>query len=416
MSLEVIDADCYYGEKRVLKGVTFSVNRSESFGIVGPNGSGKTTLLNCICGILKPRSGVVRLNGLDVQTLSEKEIAKSIAVVPQSSATNFDFTAKAMVVMGRNPHISRFKMESQKDYEIVEKAMELTNTRHLATRPVRNLSGGELQRIIISRALAQEPELMLLDEPTVHLDISHQLEIMELVRKLNRDNALTVISVFHDLNLAAQYCERLMILDCGKVSSIGNPHHVLTAENIQKTYHVNVLVKRHPLTSTLYVIPFTSTVHRPTPGKTRVHIICGGGSGAELMKLLYEEGYDLTAGVLNVLDSDYEAAKSLDIPTVDEAPFSVITDEAHRRNLKFIFDSDVVVVTNAVFGEGNLKNLDAGKKALEHGIPTILVESTPYSERNFAGKTGEELYYYIRQKAKLVEKPQGVLKEIGNLE
>lgn len=413
--LQVSNVDCYYGEKRVLEKVAFSVNQGESFGVVGPNGSGKTTLLRCISGILEPRLGVVRLNGLDVHALGQKEIAKNIAVVPQSSFTDFDFTAQEMVVMGRNPHISRFRMENRKDYEIVEKAMELTNTDHLATRTVRSLSGGELQRTIIARALAQEPELLLLDEPTVHLDISHQLEIMGLIRRLNKDNGLTVISVFHDLNLAAQYCERLLLLDRGKVSSIGPPQHVLTPENIQKTYHVNVLVKRHPLTSSLYVIPFTSMLRRPIPEKTTVHIICGGGSGDQLMKMLYEEGYYLTAGVLNVLDSDYEVATSLGIPTVDEAPFSVITDEAHSRNLKFILDSDVVIVSNAVFGEGNVRNLEGAKKALDQGITLILVESTPFKERNFAGKAGEKLYNYIKQKAKLVQNPQDVLKEINNL-
>lgn len=413
--LEVSNVDCYYGEKRVLEKVTFSVNRGESFGVVGPNGSGKTTLLRCISGILKPRSGVARLNGLDVNALSQRELAKNIAVVPQSSFTDFDFTAQEIVMMGRNPHISRFRMESRKDYEIVEKAMELTNTDHLATRPVRSLSGGELQRIVIARALAQEPELLLLDEPTVHLDISHQLEIMELIRRLNKSNGLTVISVFHDLNLAAQYCERLVLLDHGKVSSLGPPHHVLTPENIQKTYHINVLVKRHPLTSSLYVIPFTSTLRKPMPEKTSVHIICGGGSGAQLMKMLYEEGYYLTAGVLNVLDSDYEVATSLGIPTVDEAPFSVITEEAYSRNLKFILDSDVVIVANAVFGEGNVRNLDAAKKALNQGITLILVESTPFKERNFTGKVGEKLYNYVKQNAKLVQNPQDALKEINNL-
>lgn len=387
------------------------MNQGESFGVVGPNGSGKTTLLRCISGILNPRSGVVRLNGLNVHALSEKEIAKKIAVVPQSSAIDFDFTAQEMVTMGRNPHISRFRMESQKDYEIVERAMKLTNTRHLAKRPIRNLSGGEFQRIIIARALTQEPKLMLLDEPTVHLDISHQLEIMELIKRLNKDNGLTVISVFHDLNLAARYCERLMLLDCGKVSSIGTPHHVLTSENIQKTYHVNVLVKRHPLTSVLYVIPFTSVIRRSTSGK-KVHIICGGGSGAQLMKMLYEEGYDLTAGVLNVLDSDYETATSLNIPTVDEAPFSVITDESYRQNLKFIFDSDIVILADAVFGEGNLRNLDAARKALDKGIPLMLVETIPFIERNFAGKAGEKLYNYIKQRATLVQRPEDVLNKI----
>jgi iron complex transport system ATP-binding protein len=408
--LEVSNIDCYYGTKKVLENVIFSVDKGEFFGVIGPNGSGKTTLLRCTSGVLKPRSGVVRVNGLNVHTLGEKEIAKNIAVVPQASAISFSFTALEIVMMGRNPHISRFRMENERDYKIAENAMELTHVKHLASRPIDTLSGGEQQRVIIARALAQEPNLLLLDEPTVHLDISHQLEIMELIRKLNRDNDIIVVAVFHDLNLAAQYCNRLMLLDSGRVSSIGAPHEVLTPENIRKTYHVDVLVKEHPLSSSLYVIPFSPAVQRLTSGQKGVHIICGGGSGAQLIRMLHDEGYNLTAGVLNVLDSDYEVAVSFSISTVEEAPFSQITDESYERNLKHILSSDVVVVANAFFGEGNLLNLKAAKTALDHHIPVILVESTPFSERNFAGREGEELYNSVRERAELVQRPEDVLK------
>jgi len=244
------------------------------------------------------------------------------------------------------------------------------------------------------------------------LDISHQLGIMELIRKLNKNNGITIIAVFHDLNLAAQYCDRLMLMDDGKIASIGNTHQVLTPENIRKAYHVNVLVKEHPLTSSLYVIPFSSTVQKPMTDKVNVHIICGGGSGAPLMKMLYDRGYDLTAGVLNVLDSDYEVAASLSIPTVEEAPFSQITRESHKRNLKFILNSNVIIVANAVFGKGNLKNLEAAKTAADHNIPIILVESTPFAERNFAGKEGKILYDGIRERATLAQKLEDVLSTI----
>jgi len=393
--------------------VIFSVDKGEFFGVIGPNGSGKTTLLRCISGVLKPRSGGVRVNGLNVYTLGEGEIAKNIAVVPQASAINFSFTALEIVMMGRNPHISRFRMENERDYKIAENAMELTNTKHLALRQMDTLSGGEQQRIIIARALAQEPKLLLLDEPTVHLDISHQLEIMELIRRLNRDNDIVVVAVFHDLNLAAHYCNRLMLLDSGKVFSIGTPHDVLTPENIRKTYHIDVLVKEHPLSSSLYVIPFYPAAQKLTSCQKSVHIICGGGSGIQLMRVLHDEGYSLTAGVLNVLDSDYEVAVSLGISTVEEAPFSRITDESYERNLKLILSSDVVVVANAFFGEGNLLNLKAAKTALDHHMPIILVESTPFSGRNFADREGEELYNSIRAKAKLVKKPENVLEAIG---
>jgi iron complex transport system ATP-binding protein len=413
--LEVSGVNFYYGAKRALENVTFTVEEGEFFGVIGPNGSGKTTLLRCISGIFKPQSGVVRFSGSNLQNLGKREIAKNIAMVPQSSAINFAFTALEIIMMGRNPHVSRFRMEDQRDYKLAENAMKLTNTEHLASRLINTLSGGEQQRVIIARALAQEPKLMLLDEPTVHLDISHQLGIMELIRKLNKNNGITIIAVFHDLNLAAQYCDRLMLMDDGKIASIGNTHQVLTSENIRKTYHVNVLVKEHPLTSSLYVIPFSSTVQKPITDKVNIHIICGGGSGAPLMKMLYDKGYNLTAGVLNILDSDYEVAASLSIPTIEEAPFSQITKESYKRNLNFILNSNVIIVANAVFGKGNLKNLEAAKTAADHNIPIILVESTPFAERNFAGKEGKTLYDRIRERATLAQKLEDVLNMIHTI-
>ena len=414
--LQVSDINFYYDTKRALENVTFTVEEGEFFGVIGPNGSGKTTLLRCISGIFKPQSGVVRFSGSNMYNLSKREIAKNIAMVPQSSAINFGFTALEIIMMGRNPHVSRFRMEDQRDYKLAENAMKLTNTEHLASRLINTLSGGEQQRVIIARALAQEPKLMLLDEPTVHLDISHQLGIMELIRKLNKNNGITIIAVFHDLNLAAQYCDRLMLMDDGKIASIGNTHQVLTSENIRKTYHVNVLVKEHPLTSSLYVIPFSSTVQKPITDKVNIHIICGGGSGAPLMKMLYDKGYNLTAGVLNILDSDYEVAASLSIPTIEEAPFSQITKESYKRNLNFILNSNVIIVANALFGKGNLKNLEAAKTAADHNIPIILVESTPFAERNFAGKEGKALYDRIRERATLAQKLEDVLNMIHTIQ
>jgi len=410
--LEVSDINFYYGTKCALENVTFTVEEGEFFGVIGPNGSGKTTLQRCISGIFKPQSGTVHFSGSNLQNLSKRYIAKNIAMVPQSSAINFAFTALEIVMMGRNPHVSRFRMESQRDYKVAENAMKLTNTEHLASRLINTLSGGEQQRVIIARALAQEPKFMLLDEPTVHLDISHQLRIMELIKKLNKNNGITIIAVFHDLNLAAQYCDRLMLMDDGKVASIGSTSQVLTPENIRKAYHVNVLVKEHPLTSSLYVLPFSSTVQKPMTDKANVHIICGGGSGAPLMKILYDRGYNLTAGVLNVLDSDYEVAASLSIPTVEEAPFAQITKEAYKRNLNFILNSNVIIVANAVFGKGNLKNLEAAKTAADHNIPIVLIESTPFAERNFAGKEGKALYDGIRKRATLAQKLEDVLNMI----
>jgi iron complex transport system ATP-binding protein len=411
--LEVKNVDYYYEDTQALNQVSFSVNKGEFFGVIGPNGSGKTTLLRCISGVLEPQPGSVKLNGLDVHKLGRREIAKNIAVVPQLSNIDLDFTVYEIVMMGRNPYLGRLSIKAPADHNYVEDAMKLTNSGHLKNRPIGSLSAGELQKVIIARALAQQPVLMLLDEPTAHLDISHRLEIMELIKRLTKSKETTVVGVFHDLNLAAQYCDRTLLLDRGKIRSMGVPNEVLTPENIRKTYRINVIVKAHPITSSLYVIPLTTKIEKTAERGKRVHLICGGGSGVQLMKLLQDEGYYVTAGVLNVLDSDHEAAVSLGIPAVTEAPFSEITEEANRRNLRFILESDAVVVADMFFGKGNLKNLEAAKVALEHQIPVILTEFTPFQERNFVGKEGEQLFDYIRERAGIVKRPRDLPSEVS---
>ena len=260
MILDVEQITFYYkgNETPSLANVSFSVGIGESLGIIGPNGSGKTTLLRCISGILKPNFGQIKIAGRKLGTLSSKELAGTIAVVPQFSTKNLDFTVHEGVMMGRTPHISRFGKEKPKDLEVVQNAMELTNITALSTQRICTLSGGEFQRMIIARALAQEPKILLLDEPTVHLDISYQLEILELIKNLNKTNKITVIAVFHDLNLAAKYCGRLLLLHHGKPFAIGTPSTVLTAENIQKTYNVEVFTGQLPASSTVYILPSPS--------------------------------------------------------------------------------------------------------------------------------------------------------------
>jgi iron complex transport system ATP-binding protein len=245
MRLKIKNINFCYDSLKALENVTFNVGDGEILGIIGPNGSGKTTLLRCINGVLQPKIGTVLIDREDISNLDRKEIAKKIGVVPQNTSIAFPFTVLDIVLMGREPHLSRFGGETKEDLEVAKNAMRLTNTQHLAERLIDEVSGGERQRVVIARALTQEPEILLLDEPTLHLDINHQLEVLELVRMLAKEKGLAVISVLHDLNLAARFCDNLMLLDSGKIISIGSPNMVLTSENIRKVYRVNVEVGRH---------------------------------------------------------------------------------------------------------------------------------------------------------------------------
>jgi iron complex transport system ATP-binding protein len=414
--LTIDGVDCSYGSVDVLKGVDFAVESGEFVGILGPNGSGKTTLLKSISRVLKPKMGAILIDSADIYSMKSVDVAKQLAVVPQTTPVTFDFTALEVVLMGRNPHMPRFKMESKKDLEIAKKSMELTHTWKFADRPVTELSGGERQRVIIARALTQEPQILLLDEPTTHLDISNQLEIMDLIKHLCETKKLLIVAVFHDFNLAARYCDSIILLKDGKIVAVGKSDETLTSENVKKVFSVDTIVKKHPITGQLHVIPISRPVNLIQKSLI-VHLICGSGTGSLVMKTLLDEGYRVTAGVLNLLDTDQETAQLLTIPTTNEAPFSPITNEAHKANLQMISKANVLVVTPTQFGDGNLRNLDAAEVALEQGIPTVILEDGPIEERDFTN--GRATSYFKKFKSKgavTVKNPCELLQFLDTLE
>lgn len=414
--LTVDGIDCYYGSVKVLENVRFAVKERDFMGVLGPNGSGKTTLLRSISRTLKPHRGTIFLNNVDVYDLENIEVAKQMAVVPQDTAIAFNFTALDIVLMGRNPHLSRFQMESENDIAMARKAMELTNTWHLAKRPINKLSGGERQRVIIARGLAQEPKILLLDEPTVHLDINNQLEIMDLLKELSIKKRLIVLAVFHDFNLAARYCDSAILLKDGKIVSAGNLDTVLTKENIKNVFQVDTMVRKHPITNSLYVIPLSKP--KPTlPKKFLIHLVCGGGTGTPLMRLLVDNGYSVTAGVLNILDTDHETAQLLKIPIVSEAPFSPITEETHKANLEMMSKASAVVLTALPIGHGNLRNVEAVKVILEKGIPTFVLEGEPIEKRDFTkGKAQRHLMELKNKGAKFITSQHELLSLLDTAE
>jgi iron complex transport system ATP-binding protein len=233
---------CGYDGREVLHGLSLAVARGELVGVLGPNGSGKSTLLRAITGVLPLTSGEVELLGQPLRRLRRRDIARRVGVVPQGGRTVFEFTVREIVAMGRTPHVGRLQGETPHDRAAIEAALMRTDCTALAGRLVSELSGGEAQRAIIARALAQEPELLLLDEPTAFLDLSHQIEVFELLRRLNRAEGLTVVCISHDLNLASLYCDRLVLLRDGTVADEGRPSDVITAQRIREVYGASVLV------------------------------------------------------------------------------------------------------------------------------------------------------------------------------
>lgn len=245
--IKMAGIDFRYKDAWALRDVSFDVQRGEFLGIIGPNGSGKTTLIRIIDGILVPEKGNISVNRNNIRGMRRRDLARLVAVVPQDSAMIFPFKALEVVMMGRSPHLGMLRFEGDRDFEIARKAMEMTDTISLADRSIDRLSGGERQRVLIARALAQEPEVVLLDESTAFLDIKHQAAFFGLMKTLNRGKGLTVLAATHDINLAAAYCDRIMLLKNGRIHSLGVPGEVITETNIREVYETDVLVDANPL-------------------------------------------------------------------------------------------------------------------------------------------------------------------------
>jgi iron complex transport system ATP-binding protein len=239
----------------VLDRVDLCLDPGRMVGVIGPNGAGKSTLVRLLSRLLVPAGGSVRLNGHGLAHWRPADLARVLAVVPQDPELPAAFTAWEMVLMGRTPYLGWMGRESERDRDIVRQAMEETGIWHLAHRLISQLSGGERQRVIVARALAQQPRVLLLDEPTAHLDINHQVETLSLIARLVRQRDLAALAIFHDLNLAAQYCDELVLLNSGQVEARGMPAQVLTPALLKRVYGIEVVVMPHPQNGLPTVIP-----------------------------------------------------------------------------------------------------------------------------------------------------------------
>jgi iron complex transport system ATP-binding protein len=251
---------CGYGPRIVLDGIDLEIKKGEFVGIIGPNGSGKTTVLRAITRLIKPVRGKIFLDNRDIYSLNHKEIAQEIAVVSQNLPV-ITMTVKEFVLLGRVPYYKNLQFfENKQDLIAADRAMTMTDTERLKDYFMSEMSGGEVQLAFIARAIAQEPSLLLLDEPTAHLDITHQVSILDLIKRLNRQYNLTVIIVLHDLNLASEYCDKLVLMDNGKIQKVGTAEEVLTYKDIEEVYHTVVVVEKNPLSGKPFVLVVSEEV------------------------------------------------------------------------------------------------------------------------------------------------------------
>ena len=243
MNIQTDNIQVSFGSKTILQDISLDIRNKEFVGIIGPNGSGKSTFLKCLYRVLQPNHGKIFFDGTEMSSLSHRDTALKMAVVAQHSTVNFDFSVLEMVLMGRSPYKGLLDRDQIDDYEIARHALAQVGLSDFESRNFNTLSGGEQQRVILARALAQRTECLVLDEPTNHLDIKYQLELMTIVKRLDA----TVVAAIHDLNLAAIYCDRLIALKDGSVVCTGTPHEVLTEDTIRHIYGVSATVQTLPI-------------------------------------------------------------------------------------------------------------------------------------------------------------------------
>lgn len=412
VSLEIEGLSAGYNGKKILKNISLKVDDGDFIGIIGPNGCGKSTLIRGITGVVDHYSGNVYLDGMCISEMGRTDIARTVAVVPQNTLIGFPFTVEEVVLMGRNPYTNRFHGLEKEDYRVAKRAIELAGLKDFKDRTVNTLSGGELQRVAIARALAQTPKVLLLDEATAHLDIGYKIEVMDMIERMNREKGLTVLSVHHNLDMAARYCSKLTLMDDGKIRAVGKPEDVLTPSHLRAVYGIEATVNENPRDGTLYISPMSLRDIRKAAGK-KVHVICGGGTGGRLMKELVDRGYRVSAGVLNAMDTDIERAEFLDIEVITEAPFSPVSEERRRENILRIKEAQTVILTDFPVGPGNMSNLTAGLEALEMGKNVIILDGKGMDDRDHTdGEACEVFRVLMDNGARVASSISDILKKV----
>lgn len=396
------------GGRRVLGPLDLQIAPGAFLGVLGPNGSGKTTLLRALAGGLRPSAGEVLLQERPLLGYGAAALARLVGVVPQTFSLDFSFTVEEMVAMGRyvhdrrggrsEPHVAAqagaqagvaaaagaAQDAGATDGEAVAAALQATGMTALAGRPVTELSGGERQRALIAQTLAQQTPILLLDEPLNNLDLNHQLEIMQLLGSLHTAGR-TVVVVLHDLNMAAQYCEELALLDHGRVAARGKPESILDPRTILEVFKVRVAVHRQGRRP--YLTPLWVKAPEATPAgeRAKVHVIAGGGAASEVLEELVTRGFTPTVGVVSVFDTDYATAQRYELEVVSAPPFEPFPQEAVQELETLVEAADALVVAPVFFGRGNLAPLRTALAAARVGKTVIVIGRPSIAERDLSG-------------------------------
>jgi iron complex transport system ATP-binding protein len=391
--LSVRDLTVRFGSREALSGVNLDVRAGEFLALAGPNGSGKTTLIRAVLGFVAPAAGSITLLGDDVAGLRTAERARRVAWVPQDEPARDNVPLLDYVLYGRYAHRGMLEGESIEDRRLAVRLLEEVGLADRASDGILSISGGERQRAILARAFAQEAPLLLLDEPTSHLDIAHQLDVLARVQALSRLRGTTVIAALHDLNLAARFSDRIVVLSHGRVVASGPPREVISREILRRVWGVSAELRRDPRTGVPFLIPYPLPPEpRAPPGSLgTVHVVGGGGAASPYLRALSEQGYRLSAGALPLFDTDCETAESLAIPFAEEVPFAPLGPEARERHRLLLDAAAAIVVAPFAVGPSNLANLE-DLRPFARRTPIWLVSVPPIGARDFTEGRAAAVY------------------------
>jgi iron complex transport system ATP-binding protein len=387
--LEVEHLTVRYGDRVAVEDVSLVVEPGEVVALAGPNGSGKSTLIRAVATGLRGASGRTHVGDRPLDALTDRERARAVGWMPQEEPLGDNVPLSDYVGYGRYAHVDPWVGPTAHDRAAIESALEAVDLAGYGTRGLLELSGGERQRARLARVLAQDTAGVLLDEPTAHLDIGHQLDVLERIRRHARLRARAVLVAIHDLNLAARFADRIVVLAHGRVATSGSPSEVLSPELLSSVWGVVAEIRRDAASGLPYLIPRlppSGPLPRPS-GKGRrgqVHLVAGGGSGSELLRRLLERGLRVTAGVLPLFDSDTELAELFGVPTAVELPFAPIGPEALARQDVLLEGADAVIVAAFPVGPTNLANLEHLATWVVRR-PTVLIDPPGDTPWDFTG-------------------------------
>lgn len=390
-----------YGNKTVVDNIEMEMLKGQFICLLGPNGSGKTTILRCLARLLAPLQGAVYLKEQLLYRLKPDQLAKTLAVVLTERLSPGLITAFDIASMGRYPYTGFFGKLSEEDRQKTWEALRLVNAGELASRYFNELSDGEKQKVLLARALAQEPEVIILDEPTSHLDVRHRLEVMAILRRLSREKGITVIVSLHDVELALKTSEIAVLVKDGKILACGPPEEVLDEKTVVHLYDVHYA----------HFNRYLGTIElKNNEGEVSVYVVAGAGSGANIYRLLSKHGFSIITGVIHKNDIDYHVGQGIGATVIGESPFEEISNGAYTQALDFLKKTDYVVDTGFPVGPLNRRNCELLLVCCKQNKVVCTMRSKQGAGKLY-GKFAHNLVY-CQQSASILERLPAPLKVI----